>query len=188
MSSSPEPISAADGSNNSSNPSVTTVESLEENVSPVPSQISPAASQKSGGSNKSFDKQTTVETTSNSPPPTPAALSTNEEDNTIKEEPVKEQSPIAEQTQPEEATEEPSKKKATTSTSSKKRVPYKYDPEKVTLRFIFANRDGLSVTLDCEPADTVGEVKGALLSVWPEGNDFFLIMLVLAFLHSLSHR
>eukprot|EP00540_Astrosyne_radiata_P014470 CAMPEP_0116841144 /NCGR_PEP_ID=MMETSP0418-20121206/10759_1 /TAXON_ID=1158023 /ORGANISM="Astrosyne radiata, Strain 13vi08-1A" /LENGTH=203 /DNA_ID=CAMNT_0004471533 /DNA_START=327 /DNA_END=938 /DNA_ORIENTATION=- len=53
-------------------------------------------------------------------------------------------------------------------TSGKKRPPYKYDPEKVTLRFIFANRDGLAVTLECKPADTVGEVKGALLSVWPD--------------------
>ena len=54
-------------------------------------------------------------------------------------------------------------------TSGKKRPPYKYDPDKVTLRFIFANRDGLAVTLECKPADTVGEVQGALLSVWPDG-------------------
>mmetsp|Transcript_16839 Transcript_16839/g.25467 ORF Transcript_16839/g.25467 Transcript_16839/m.25467 type:complete len:214 (+) Transcript_16839:249-890(+) len=52
-------------------------------------------------------------------------------------------------------------------TSAKKRPAYKYDPEKVTLRFIFANRDGLAVHLECKPADTIGEVKGALLSVWP---------------------
>jgi hypothetical protein len=43
-----------------------------------------------------------------------------------------------------------------------------YDPKKITLKFIFANRDGLNVILDCTPADTVGEVKGALLSLWPE--------------------
>lgn len=54
-------------------------------------------------------------------------------------------------------------------TSGKKRPPYTYDPNKVTLRFIFANRDGLAVTIECKPADTVGDVKGALLSVWPEG-------------------
>lgn len=53
-------------------------------------------------------------------------------------------------------------------TSGKKRPPYTYDPNKVTLRFIFANRDGLAVTIECKPADTVGDVKGALLSVWPE--------------------
>ena len=46
---------------------------------------------------------------------------------------------------------------------------YVYDPKKITLKFIFANKDGVSVILDCKPADTVGEVKGALLSVWPEG-------------------
>ena len=47
--------------------------------------------------------------------------------------------------------------------------PFKYDPKKITLRFIFANRDGVSVLVECEPTDTIGEVKGALLSMWPEG-------------------
>lgn len=55
------------------------------------------------------------------------------------------------------------------SASKRSRPPYKYDPNKITLRFLFANRDGLTVTVECKPADTVGEVKGALLSVWPEG-------------------
>jgi hypothetical protein len=55
------------------------------------------------------------------------------------------------------------------SSSKKSRPPYKYDPEKITLRFLFANRDGLTVTIECRPGDTVGEVKGALLSVWPSG-------------------
>jgi hypothetical protein len=59
--------------------------------------------------------------------------------------------------------------KAVVSSSKKSRPPYKYDPEKVTLRFLFANKDGLTVTVECNPGDTVGEVKGALLSVWPEG-------------------
>lgn len=54
------------------------------------------------------------------------------------------------------------------SSSKKSRPPYKYDPSKITLRFLFANRDGLTVTVECKPADTVGEVKGALLSVWPK--------------------
>jgi hypothetical protein len=53
--------------------------------------------------------------------------------------------------------------------SGKKRPPYTYDPKKITLRFIFANRDGLAVTIECRPADTIGEIKGALLSVWPDG-------------------
>jgi hypothetical protein len=55
------------------------------------------------------------------------------------------------------------------SSSKKSRPPYKYDPEKITLRFLFANRDGLAVTVECKPSDTVGEVKGALISVWPKG-------------------
>jgi hypothetical protein len=55
------------------------------------------------------------------------------------------------------------------SVSKKSRPPYKFDPNKITLRFLFANRDGLTVTIECEPTDTVGEVKGALMSVWPDG-------------------
>ena len=55
------------------------------------------------------------------------------------------------------------------SSSKRTRPPYKYDPEKVVLRFLFANRDGLTVTVECKPADTVGEVKAQLLSVWPDG-------------------
>ena len=62
--------------------------------------------------------------------------------------------------------------------SGKKRPPFKYNPGKVTLRFIFANRDGLTVTLECNHADTVGEVKGALLSVWPEGTSLRFSMVM----------
>ena len=47
--------------------------------------------------------------------------------------------------------------------------PFVDDPSKVTLRFVFPNKDGLNVTVDCKPADTVGEVKGMLLSMWPDG-------------------
>jgi hypothetical protein len=55
---------------------------------------------------------------------------------------------------------------ATPRTASK---DYVYDPSKITLKFLFANRDGVNVVLDCKPSDTVGEVKGALLSMWPQG-------------------
>ena len=55
------------------------------------------------------------------------------------------------------------------SSTKRTRPAYKYDPDKVTLRFLFANKDGLTVTVECKPGDTVGEVKGQLLSVWPEG-------------------
>mmetsp|Transcript_4890 Transcript_4890/g.11161 ORF Transcript_4890/g.11161 Transcript_4890/m.11161 type:complete len:201 (+) Transcript_4890:242-844(+) len=47
-------------------------------------------------------------------------------------------------------------------------VPFVYDPNKITLKFIFANRDGVYVIVDFKPSDTVGEVKGALLSMWPD--------------------
>ena len=53
------------------------------------------------------------------------------------------------------------------------RVPYKYDPDKITLRFLFANRDGLTVTVTCNPSDTIGEVKGVLISIWPKGTVCF---------------
>jgi len=70
--------------------------------------------------------------------------------------------------EPETVEERPSTPPPILTTCGKKRPPYNYDPKKVTLRFIFANRDGLAVTIECRPADTVGEVKGALLSVWPD--------------------
>ena len=56
-----------------------------------------------------------------------------------------------------------------TTSSGGKTPSFHYDPDKLTLKFIFANRDGLTVILDCKPTDTIGEVKGALLSIWPEG-------------------
>ena len=62
------------------------------------------------------------------------------------------------------------------SSSKRTRPPYKYDPEKITLRFLFANRDGLTVTAECKPSDTIGEIKGQLLSVWPEGKTFFFVL------------
>lgn len=44
----------------------------------------------------------------------------------------------------------------------------KSNTDTIKLRFLFANRDGLNVTVDCKTSDTVGEVKGTLLSVWPK--------------------
>ena len=64
--------------------------------------------------------------------------------------------------------EEPPKPEPVITTPSKPK-PFVYDPNKITLRFIFANKDGVSVILECDPSDTVGEVKGALLSMWPDG-------------------
>eukprot|EP00559_Dactyliosolen_fragilissimus_P003743 CAMPEP_0184866430 /NCGR_PEP_ID=MMETSP0580-20130426/22324_1 /TAXON_ID=1118495 /ORGANISM="Dactyliosolen fragilissimus" /LENGTH=247 /DNA_ID=CAMNT_0027366125 /DNA_START=49 /DNA_END=793 /DNA_ORIENTATION=- len=55
-------------------------------------------------------------------------------------------------------------------TESKRRdpQPFVYDPRKITLRFLFANRDGIHVTIDFKPDNTIGEVKAALLSSWPK--------------------
>lgn len=45
---------------------------------------------------------------------------------------------------------------------------FTYDPKKITLKFIFANRDGVNAIVEYSPTDTIAEVKGALLSMWPE--------------------
>lgn len=84
------------------------------------------------------------------------------------------ETPASEDTGGEETPEEKptgAEKAPIVSSSKRSRPPYKYDPNKITLRFLFANRDGLTVTVECTPKDTIGEVKGALLSVWPEGTN-----------------
>ena len=43
------------------------------------------------------------------------------------------------------------------------------DPDRIRLKFLFANRDGLNVNVECKITDSVGEIKGVLLSMWPEG-------------------
>ena len=102
----------------------------------------------------------------------PNGVAKGDEGEKSKEEESKEAKP--EEKKEGETTE--SKAAPVVSSSKKSRPPYKYDPNKITLRFLFANRDGLTVTVECAPSDTVGEVKGALLSVWPEGK--ILILLV----------
>lgn len=42
------------------------------------------------------------------------------------------------------------------------------DPDTIRLKFLFANRDGLNVNVECKITDSVGEIKGVLLSMWPE--------------------
>lgn len=76
-------------------------------------------------------------------------------------------------------------KKATSSSRSEPK-PYVYDPKKITIKFIFANRDGLNVIVDCKPTDTVGEVKGALLSMWPEGETVLFAFSSFYYLHLTS--
>lgn len=49
-----------------------------------------------------------------------------------------------------------------------KKVPISDHPDAITLKFIFANRDGLYVMVSCKVTDSVGEVKGVLMSMWPD--------------------
>lgn len=87
----------------------------------------------------------------------------------------------APQASPESESKEDEPKEATKPTSPSKptAAPFVHDPNKITLRFLFAGRDGIHVVIDCKPDDTVGEVKGALMSVWPDGT-FVLCMLHLS--------
>lgn len=104
-----------------------------------------------------------------SPPATPATLSVNEDNTEEADETADHAQPKKDGTPPAITVKNEPKKTEVLKSSSRKRATFTYNPDKVTLRFIFANRDGISVTIDCEPADTVGEVKGALLSAWPKG-------------------
>ena len=47
--------------------------------------------------------------------------------------------------------------------------PFVDDASKITLKFLFANHDGLGVIVDCKPTDTAGDAKALLLSMWPDG-------------------
>mmetsp|Transcript_15540 Transcript_15540/g.18436 ORF Transcript_15540/g.18436 Transcript_15540/m.18436 type:complete len:173 (+) Transcript_15540:149-667(+) len=47
-------------------------------------------------------------------------------------------------------------------------VEFSYEPGKISLKFLFANRDGLHVRIQCDAKDTVSTVKASLLSMWPE--------------------
>lgn len=52
--------------------------------------------------------------------------------------------------------------------SPKSDIDFTYEAGKVSIKFLFANRDGLSVSIQCDMSDTVATVKGSLLSLWPE--------------------
>ena len=105
-----------------------------------------------------------------SPPATPATLSVNEDTMEEADESADDAQSKKDGTSAAIPEKKEPKKEGVLKSSSRKRSTFTYNPNKVTLRFIFANRDGVSVTLDCEPADTVREVKGALLSAWPKGS------------------
>lgn len=55
-----------------------------------------------------------------------------------------------------------------TEPETKESEEFVYEPGKVSIKFIFANRDGLHVQIQCEESATVGTVKGSLLSMWPK--------------------
>ena len=44
----------------------------------------------------------------------------------------------------------------------------------VKIKFLFANRDGIHVEIECSPSDTIENITKTLQSKWPEGvcNDF----------------
>ena len=50
-----------------------------------------------------------------------------------------------------------------------KSQPFVFDPNKLNIRFLFANHDGIDVSVICNPSDTIGQLKGQLLSLWPNG-------------------
>ena len=41
--------------------------------------------------------------------------------------------------------------------------------DKIGIKFIFANRDGIHVEIECSPSDTVDMVKNMLIAEWPAG-------------------
>lgn len=54
-----------------------------------------------------------------------------------------------------------------TSEASSKNTPLN-DSDSIKIKFLFANRDGLHVIVQCKLSDSVGEIKGVLLSMWPD--------------------
>jgi len=47
-------------------------------------------------------------------------------------------------------------------------APTENDTSNIRIKFIFANRDGVHVELECPLSDTVGSITKALQSKWPE--------------------
>lgn len=60
------------------------------------------------------------------------------------------------------------KKKTTKPEDKTKFTKIPADPDAIKLKFLFANRDGLNVMVECKTTDSVGEIKGVLLSMWPD--------------------
>ena len=43
------------------------------------------------------------------------------------------------------------------------------EPDTMKIKFIFANRDGVTVEIECSPSDTIETITKSLRSHWPEG-------------------
>lgn len=43
------------------------------------------------------------------------------------------------------------------------------ESDSIRLKFIFANRDGVHVEIECSPSDTIESITKSLQSKWPEG-------------------
>ncbi len=48
-------------------------------------------------------------------------------------------------------------------------APTENDTNMVKIKFIFANRDGINVEIECSLNDTIGAITKDLQSKWPEG-------------------
>jgi hypothetical protein len=48
-------------------------------------------------------------------------------------------------------------------------APTENDSNAMKIKFIFANRDGIHVEIECSLSDTVGAITKDLQSKWPEG-------------------
>lgn len=114
-------------------------------------------------------EETTTDQPAEPSPETPAKTAVDSDKKSSADDTVATAAAEDDQDEPKSTSGDVPKPLAIVASSKKSRPPYKYDPDKITLRFLFANRDGLTVTVECKPGDTVGEVKGALLSVWPDG-------------------
>lgn len=139
---------------------------------PADSAAAPAADETTATSAKPEDTTSSPEKDNTPAAPATPVQADNDDDETNKKAPAADENTAAtddDADDPAKAAAPAGKLVPIVASSKKSRPPYKYDPNKISLRFIFANRDGLTVTVDCNPSDTVGEVKGALLSVWPEG-------------------
>lgn len=56
------------------------------------------------------------------------------------------------------------------------------ESDSIRLKFIFANRDGVHVEIECLPSDTIETITKSLQSKWPEGKFFLFGSFIILFL------